>query len=121
MAPWLRLKNVFILLLVISLPGLMGDCATVSSTGGGSQGGSNPPFAPTGVQATAGEAKVNLTWSASTGAASYNVKRATTSGGRCPPSASPPSRFSKLQECGFSFSNLLPLLSLHFRYLSHPK
>jgi len=39
------------------------------------------PAAPTGLQATAGNAQVSLTWSASTGATSYNVKRSTTSGG----------------------------------------
>jgi fibronectin type 3 domain-containing protein len=40
-----------------------------------------PPAAPTGLTATAGNSQVALTWSASTGAASYNVKRSTTSGG----------------------------------------
>jgi glycosyl hydrolase family 44/fibronectin type III domain protein len=40
-----------------------------------------PPAAPTGLQATAGNAQVSLTWTASAGAASYHVKRATTSGG----------------------------------------
>ena len=39
-----------------------------------------PPSAPTGLAATAGTNQVSLTWTASAGAASYNVKRATTSG-----------------------------------------
>ena len=39
------------------------------------------PAAPTGLAATAGNAQVSLTWNASTGATSYHVKRATTSGG----------------------------------------
>ena len=39
-----------------------------------------PPGAPTGVVATAANAQVMLTWNASTGATSYNVKRSTTSG-----------------------------------------
>ncbi|RUS47809.1 glycoside hydrolase family 48 protein [Cohnella sp. AR92] len=39
------------------------------------------PSAPTGLAATAGDAQATLTWSASSGATSYNVKRATTSGG----------------------------------------
>ncbi len=39
------------------------------------------PAAPTGVAATAGNAQVSLTWTASSGATSYHVKRATTSGG----------------------------------------
>ncbi|MCZ8518502.1 MULTISPECIES: glycoside hydrolase family 48 protein [Paenibacillus] len=39
------------------------------------------PGAPAGLAAAAGDAKATLTWSASAGAASYNVKRATTAGG----------------------------------------
>ncbi|HTQ62229.1 MAG TPA: glycoside hydrolase family 44 protein [Candidatus Solibacter sp.] len=59
-------------------------CAGVYN-GGGSQGngggGTTVPAAPSGLQATAGNAQVNLTWSASSGATSYHVKRGTTSGG----------------------------------------
>jgi hypothetical protein len=40
-----------------------------------------PPAAPTGLTATAGNNQVVLTWNASAGATSYNVKRATVSGG----------------------------------------
>jgi lysophospholipase L1-like esterase len=40
-----------------------------------------PPPAPAGLTAAAGNAQVSLSWSASAGATSYNVKRATTSGG----------------------------------------
>ncbi|MFN2513924.1 MAG: hypothetical protein ABR568_21220, partial [Pyrinomonadaceae bacterium] len=40
-----------------------------------------PPAAPTGLTATAGNAQVALSWTASSGATSYNVKRSTTSGG----------------------------------------
>ena len=39
-----------------------------------------PPPTPTGLGATAGNAQVALTWTASAGATSYNVKRSTTSG-----------------------------------------
>ncbi|WP_445670961.1 cellulose binding domain-containing protein [Paenibacillus sp. FSL P4-0502] len=39
------------------------------------------PVAPTNLVATAGDAKVSLSWSASSGATSYTVKSATTSGG----------------------------------------
>lgn len=39
------------------------------------------PPAPTGLAATAGNSQVALSWNAATGASSYNVKRATTSGG----------------------------------------
>ena len=40
-----------------------------------------PPPTPTGLTATAGNAQVVLTWTASSGATSYHVKRATVSGG----------------------------------------
>ncbi|HEV2667638.1 MAG TPA: endo-1,4-beta-xylanase, partial [Blastocatellia bacterium] len=43
-------------------------------------GGMAPPV-PTGLVATAGNAQVQLSWNASTGATGYNVKRATNSGG----------------------------------------
>jgi cellulose 1,4-beta-cellobiosidase len=39
------------------------------------------PAAPAGLTATAGNAQVALSWTASSGATGYNVKRATTSGG----------------------------------------
>lgn len=41
----------------------------------------NFPATPAGLTATAGDARVGLSWNASSGAASYNVKRATISGG----------------------------------------
>lgn len=40
-----------------------------------------PPPAPTGLTPTAGNAQVALSWTVSSGATSYNVKRSTTSGG----------------------------------------
>ena len=64
----------------------------VTATGtGGESGNSNeasatpappPPAAPTNLIATAGDAQVGLTWTASTGATSYNIKRSTTAGGQ---------------------------------------
>ncbi|MBI2517300.1 MAG: hypothetical protein HYV95_10335 [Opitutae bacterium] len=41
----------------------------------------SPAVAPTGLAATAGNGEVALSWTAATGATSYNVKRATVSGG----------------------------------------
>ncbi len=41
----------------------------------------NPPAAPTSLTATAGNASVGLSWTGSTGAATYNVYRGTSSGG----------------------------------------
>jgi hypothetical protein len=40
-----------------------------------------PPLAPTGLSATVGDGTTVLTWTASSGATSYKVKRATTNGG----------------------------------------
>jgi cellulose 1,4-beta-cellobiosidase len=40
-----------------------------------------PPVAPMGLTATPGNAQVVLSWTASTGATSYNVKRSTVAGG----------------------------------------
>ncbi len=51
----------------------------------------SPPAAPTGLTATPGNAQVALTWTASAGATSYNVKRATVSGGPYAVVASPAS------------------------------
>ena len=62
----------------------------VSAVNGGGQSANSsqvsvapvaPPPVPGGLHATAGNAQVALTWNASSGATSYNVKSATTSGG----------------------------------------
>lgn len=52
------------------------DSAPVNATPGGT-----PPPAPLSLAATAGSNQVNLSWNASSGATSYNVKRATADGG----------------------------------------
>jgi fibronectin type 3 domain-containing protein len=70
-SPW-----IFVLILVAA--SAMLSCGGGGYGGGG--GGGNPPSAPTGLAATAGDKQVGLTWSTSSGATSYNVKRATTSG-----------------------------------------
>jgi pectate lyase-like protein/fibronectin type III domain protein len=46
-----------------------------------SGGGGTPPPPPSALAAAPGNAQVTLNWGASTGASSYNVKRATVSGG----------------------------------------
>ncbi|MGA2100155.1 MAG: glycoside hydrolase family 44 protein [Candidatus Sulfotelmatobacter sp.] len=60
-----------------------GNGAGSGNGGSGSGGGQQVtvPPTPTGLAATAGSQQVSLTWSASSGSASYNVKRSTTSGG----------------------------------------
>ncbi|HZJ54372.1 MAG TPA: fibronectin type III domain-containing protein [Myxococcaceae bacterium] len=54
-------------------------------SGNSSQASATPqgvaPAAPTGLTATPGNAQVSLSWTASSGATSYNVKRSTVSGG----------------------------------------
>lgn len=50
-----------------------------ASNGGG--GGTTAPAAPATLSATAGNAQVSLSWTASTGATSYNVKRALSASG----------------------------------------
>ena len=67
------------LFLVLLAALLMPSCGGGGNSGGGG-GGGNPPATPTGLTATAGNAQVSLSWTASSGATSYNVKRSTTSG-----------------------------------------
>ncbi|HET9158329.1 MAG TPA: galactose oxidase-like domain-containing protein, partial [Myxococcaceae bacterium] len=57
--------------------GASADSSQVSAT----PQGAAAPQPPTGLGATAGNAQVSLSWTASSGATSYNVKRATTTGG----------------------------------------
>src|SRR5207249_6790473 len=59
----------------LNAAGESGNSAEVSATR------QAPPAPPTGLTATPGNAQVALSWTASTGATSYNVKRATVSGG----------------------------------------
>jgi fibronectin type 3 domain-containing protein len=64
-------------LLAVNLAG----CVGYGGGGNPKMGGGSAPAAPTGLSATAANAQVNLSWSASSGASAYYVKRATTSGG----------------------------------------
>jgi hypothetical protein len=71
-------------LFALEIVGCAGALSSGSSsgTGSGSTGGTTTtPAVPTALAATAGNAQVALTWTASTGATSYHVKRSTTSGG----------------------------------------
>jgi hypothetical protein len=90
MAFCFQVKRYLFLLLTLPLLLFLAGCASVSShSGGGGGGGTQPPAAPAGLQATAGNAQISLTWNASTGATSYNVKRSTTNGGPYTTIASP--------------------------------
>jgi fibronectin type 3 domain-containing protein len=66
---------------VVSAVNSAGESANSSEVNATPTAPAGPPAAPTNVQAGAGNAQVSLTWTASTGATTYNVKRATTSGG----------------------------------------
>jgi fibronectin type III domain protein len=61
-------------------------CLGFSLSGCGGKGGSSmptpvPPSAPTNLTATPGNAQVSLSWTAPTGATSYNVQRSSNNGG----------------------------------------
>ena len=70
-----RLSQRFAFLIVATIPALLFGCA-----GGYGGGGGNPPGMPTGLTATGGNAVVNLSWTAGSGATGYYVKRSTTTG-----------------------------------------
>ncbi len=58
------------------------DSVDVYAAAAPTGGGCTPPAAPTGVTATAaGQTQINVSWSASAGATSYNILRSSTSGG----------------------------------------
>ncbi|HSY90128.1 MAG TPA: glycoside hydrolase family 44 protein [Candidatus Binatus sp.] len=68
---------------------LITACALIQQACGGSGYGGGgqqtyPPAAPTGLTAAGSNMQVALTWNASSGAASYNVKRGTVKGGPYP-------------------------------------
>jgi hypothetical protein len=77
--PKIDFVALFVLLVIVAALFLQA-CGGSGSSGGGGGGGS-APAAPTGLTATPGNTQVSLSWSASSGATSYNVERGTTSGG----------------------------------------
>jgi fibronectin type 3 domain-containing protein len=81
MARWNTTKSITGCFVYLLLALLQAGCGGYSNGGGNGGGGSNTPSAPTGLTASAANAQVNLTWSASSGATAYYVKRSTTSGG----------------------------------------
>jgi len=61
---------------------LLSGCGGLGYGGGNSGGGGgNAPSAPTGLSANPGNAQVTLTWTGSSGATGYYVKRSATTGG----------------------------------------
>ncbi|WP_407643526.1 glycoside hydrolase family 6 protein [Cohnella endophytica] len=66
---------------VVSASNSAGESANSTQASATPSTGVTIPAAPTGLTATAGNAQVALSWTASSGATSYTVKRATTSGG----------------------------------------
>ena len=66
---------------VVSALNTVGESANSPQVSATPTAPATPPAAPTGLQATAGNAQVSLTWTASPGATSYHVKRSTTNGG----------------------------------------
>jgi hypothetical protein len=79
------------LLLGLSLAGCGGTSPAPEFTAPAAAAGGTMqvPPAPSGLQATAGNAQVMLTWSASTGATAYNISRSVMSGGPWIPIAAP--------------------------------
>ena len=66
---------------VVSSLNAAGESANSAQASATPNAPSVPPAAPTNLTATPGDTQVSLTWSASSGATSYNVKRSGTSGG----------------------------------------
>jgi hypothetical protein len=65
---------------VVSAYNSAGQSANSSEVSATPTAPATPPAAPANLQATAGNAQVSLSWTASSGATSYHVKRSTTSG-----------------------------------------
>ena len=73
--------NLFLMLLCLSgAVAWLAGCGAYGGGGNGGGGGGSAPIAPTGLNAAAGNAQVNLTWNASSTATGYYLKRSTTAG-----------------------------------------
>lgn len=66
---------------VVSSLNIAGESANSTEASASPKAPAAPPPVPTGLAAAAGDKAITLTWNASTGASTYNVKRSTTSGG----------------------------------------
>ena len=73
--------SVIIVLLSLFFSACGGGYGGNGGGGNGGGAGGNPPPTPTGLTATAGNTQVALSWTASSGASTYNVYRGTTAGG----------------------------------------
>ncbi len=71
----------FYVVSAVNASGESANSSQASATPASSSPASSVPAAPTALAATAGNQQISLTWSASSGATSYHVKRATVSGG----------------------------------------
>jgi fibronectin type 3 domain-containing protein len=74
-------RRLHCLLLIALLAGVLAGCGAYGTGNNGGGGSSTVPPVPVGLMATAGNAQVSLSWTASNGATLYYVKRSTTSGG----------------------------------------
>jgi hypothetical protein len=74
-----RSTRIQLLAFVAAIPILLSGCGGYGGGNGG--GGGTAPLAPTGLIATGGNGQVSLSWSASTGATLYYVKRSAVTGG----------------------------------------
>ncbi len=86
MDKFMFIRSTILLAACLQLTNLLTGCGGSKGSGGG---GTQVPPTPTGLAATAGNAQVSLSWTASTGATSYNVQRSTTSGGNYSKIATP--------------------------------
>ena len=66
---------------VVSALDAAGESANSTAAGATPEAPAGPPPAPAGLSVTPGNAQASLTWFASSGATSYDIKRSTTSGG----------------------------------------